>query len=133
MSFDWADYYKIANELITSGHIASSAEARWRTAMSRYYYAFFQLFCEHTATLSQPPPFKRGPGEKGRNHEILKDYLIYHSDREYRGIGEDLKNLHANRILADYEKDIRDCEKKARFSQRVSQNLIKVYSRIISR
>jgi len=55
MSFDWADYLTLAQELADQAASSQSTEAKLRSAISRAYYAAFCKESNHLRTNGQLP------------------------------------------------------------------------------
>jgi uncharacterized protein (UPF0332 family) len=97
MTFDWAEYLKLAREL--AGKVGSSAneEARLRSSISRAYFA---AYCVARKCLSDKGHGIPG-GDKG--HRYICNFLqesIFEAEKQ---AGVDLNRLRNRRNQADYD------------------------------
>ena len=121
MSFDWEDFSTIADALCTNSDLRALGEARYRTAISRAYYAAFHQaisFAENdTAAFTR--------GRTGQDHKNVQDYFQASSDRNRRRIATNLARLHDNRKMADYDDTIiGSVQSLAQSSVAVARNII---------
>ncbi len=98
MSFDWSEYYKLAEDLATRTTSYASQEADLRSAISRAYYA---AFCKGRNLLRDKD------GEtipvNGSAHWFVKNKFMRSSDRVRKKIGQNLDRLRLDRNKADYD------------------------------
>jgi uncharacterized protein (UPF0332 family) len=97
MSFDNSGFYKVAVDLIKLAKNSANAEAFYRSAISRAYYAAFLKARYYLRTKG-----KAIPRTKGTNpHQFVADEIAKIS---YEGweISESLKTLREERNDADY-------------------------------
>jgi uncharacterized protein (UPF0332 family) len=95
MSFDWAEYLALAKELIENPTIYP--EARQRSAVSRAYYAAFNLaknYLEQAEEQSLP--------KTADAHRYVAEYFRLSDDPDQREIGNNLARLRLFRNQADY-------------------------------
>ena len=114
MSFDWADYLKVADDLKNIGSRGSItySEAYYRAAISRAYYAAFKIAQQF---LDNHPDFPKQYTSTSSRVINSHWYVInefgndrekgYFVSREYWPIYTGLKNLKRLREKADYHKD----------------------------
>lgn len=98
MSFDWLDYLILAQELASQAISSSNQEARLRCAISRAYYAAFckaRNHLRHKEHQSFP--------NSGRVHQTVIETFEKSHDPIHQMVGQFLRNLRANRNIADYE------------------------------
>lgn len=98
MSFDWREFLTLAEELYTHPDQYCSAEASFRSATSRAYYAAFQCAYEFACEEGFEPVY----GES--SHSYLQRHFSHHplSNPIYRKISVQLNRLRALRVQADY-------------------------------
>lgn len=131
MSFDWSQYYQIADALFQAAKDPSSKEAFCRSSISRSYYAAFNLSYakraefwgdaaaqgaeKHQWTIERFIEFRGSPKEK---------------QEAYNQIGENLRRLRAYRNIADYNEHFEGtpatvAKTALRLSRYVLDNLVK--------
>jgi len=109
VSFNWSDYLALAVQLHTVPLI--SQEASDRTAISRAYYAAFNLTADRLGTKGE---WRRAHGPQ--DHKELAD-LVKRYGRTTKGrVGHTLERLYYNRCKADYDGDIEQPSKLAEAS-----------------
>ncbi|HXF05948.1 MAG TPA: HEPN domain-containing protein [Blastocatellia bacterium] len=98
MSFDWLEYLDLARELAGQTTAASTQEAKWRSAISRAYYA---AFCKARNCLRD----KQGLSipRTGQAHRIVWRQFKNSPDKSRKRIGENLRRLLNDRRQTDYE------------------------------
>ena len=101
MSFDWREYLDLARELAASGAGAPQAEARWRSAISRAYYAAYAECRAFIIEKMQYDP--HDPVARGRAHEAVVRKFERSPSLGRQRIGVQLRRLMAQRLVADYE------------------------------
>ncbi len=102
MSFQWAEYIGVAQDLLGQTCTAMpSTEAKQRAAASRAYYA---AYWSARSWLERNGLWQRGNGEG--SHEVVIRLFSQQPRREFKGVGMQLKRLRAMRTWADYEKPI---------------------------
>lgn len=97
MSFDWRAYHELAQVLNGDTDAVVSAEAGYRTACSRAYYAAHNeslLYVQKTLWL------------KVDAHNALINFFLTHSDKQFIKLGETLRRLKQRREYADYYETI---------------------------
>jgi uncharacterized protein (UPF0332 family) len=94
MSFDWAEYLRLAEELAQR----PDDEAAHRSAISRAYYAAFGRACTHLMQQSLPV----SPGE-GSHKRIWESFSRL--GRTYGGVQHNGNRLLRRRVIADYQAD----------------------------
>lgn len=100
MRFNWTEYIEFAETLAADKQLAVSAEARYRSAISRAYYAVFRkaeiLLREKDRDINIPS------GRKVDVHFYVKDKFENDPDRVRKGVGTALNRLRLDRNKADY-------------------------------
>jgi hypothetical protein len=98
MSFDWADYLKLAEALARDPNAPGPAEASLRTAISRAYYAAYRSALNLAV--------KRGElavAGLASDHTLVINHFRDASDRTRQKIGANLSRLRGNRNKAGYD------------------------------
>jgi len=98
MSFDWARYLILAQELVEQSVGSPNWEAKLRCAISRAYYA---AYCQARNHLRDKERDRAIP-ESGEAHRYVRD-RFKKGDRFRRQIGEHLNRLYIHRAKADYK------------------------------
>lgn len=98
MSFDWSEYFDLAQELIGLSEVSSGQEARSRTAISRAYYAAFCMSRNHLRDNDNKPVPKGA-----RAHKYVKAEFKSSTDQVRQNIGRNLDRLRIERNKADYD------------------------------
>ena len=93
MTFDWHAYLDLAEQLTTNG-TSKEAEAKNRAAVSRAYYAVYNIALRH----APPSVTKRG----GSSHRRLIDHF---DSNGHHSISNLLETMRDRRNDADYEGD----------------------------
>jgi len=97
MTFDWHEYSALAGCLYNGNLKEASEEARFRSAISRAYYAAYCSARNHIRAHTKPP---LAPGWDG--HRAVAEWFKSQQDPESKQIGQDLLNLLESRQKADY-------------------------------
>jgi len=101
MSFDWTDYVDLSVELVGSGRMRSSREARLRCALSRAYYAAFCLarnqLRDHDG--HSIPAY-------GQAHQYVASAFAASADPRRASIGVLLARMRRERNRADYQDNV---------------------------
>lgn len=98
MSFDWADYLKLAEALTRDPISPGPEEASLRTAISRAYYAAFRSASNLAASRGEIIP-TGSPGD----HGLVINHFQQATDPARQKIGASLSRLRSNRNRADYD------------------------------
>lgn len=98
MSFDWSEYLSLAQELAGQSGRVANQESKYRSAISRAYYA---AFCKARNYLRDVEGQAIPAG--GKSHTYVRDEYRNNSTRTRRRIGEKLNRLRSDRNRADYE------------------------------
>ena len=101
MSFPWVGYLDVAEMLIRVRNSHAPAEARYRVAISRAYYA---AFCAARNYARDREGFT--PSRSGRDHRLVIAYYSQGTSRTHKKIGQTLERLLIERNRADYDDDI---------------------------
>lgn len=105
MSFDWSEYLVLAKELASQTQGSSTQEARWRSAVSRAYYAAFRKARNHL----RDKEGKRQELASGNTHQIVINLFseLYNNSRnknpKHLLIAQNLRDLRSARNRTDYE------------------------------
>lgn len=95
---DWNDYLKIANEVYSKRNSLASEEACCRSAISRAYYAVFNIADIRQRNKEKGlKPFSFG------THQNLIRYYKDHQDKKRKNIGTKLDRLSDLRNFCDYD------------------------------
>lgn len=98
MSFAWNDFLTLADGLLRNLPSPGSEESRFRTAISRAYYA---AFCSARATAASQDGLMISYA--GEDHNRVTAHFRFARDPLRRKIGWDLKRLRDFRNQADYD------------------------------
>jgi hypothetical protein len=101
MSFPWNDYLTVAEALIRARNTFAPAEARYRVAISRAYYAAYCAARNHARDTEGYVPVPTG-----RDHGLVAEHYLARTSRVHRQIGQTLQRLLLERHRADYDDDI---------------------------
>lgn len=126
MNFDWLRYLTLAKEMMDKVNEFADQEAVYRSVVSRAYYA---VFCSTRNYVREVD----GKEFYGNDHQSLQRYLIAHSHRSRKKLGNQLRTLHQHRIKADYqgnldEKAISKASRAVALAQEIADNLGKIFS-----
>ena len=100
MSFDWAEYQRLAERLRHE-----EGEAERRSAISRVYYS---VFCRARNYLTDTD-FVVSVMGSGSHQQVWNEFRM--RGRTHNPIGLKGKSLHHNRIKADYEEEVKSLDK----------------------
>lgn len=101
MSFPWVDYLTVAEALMQARNTFAPAEARYRVASSRAYYAAYCAARNHARDHE-----RYSPVTTGADHRLVAEHYRAGTSRAHRKIGEILQRLIVERHCADYDDDI---------------------------
>lgn len=113
---DSADFLNVSARLC-----ASSAEEDCRTAVSRSYYALYNVLYIHLS--SQGVQFTT----TGLDHKRMIHYLLNCEDANASRLGYALRNLQTNRIIADYRMNQVVTQKRSEFAYRNALAMVRFY------
>jgi hypothetical protein len=101
MSFDWANYLLLANELFRSKDKLPSEEACMRAAISRSYYSAHCTARNHARD-------REGftPSRTGEDHINVIRHFLGAGDHKRKKIGAELDRLRIDRGKADYHDNV---------------------------
>lgn len=109
MSFNWSEYFDVAQELFEQAkHSSPHQEAKLRIAISRAYYAAFGMARDHLRSkdrIWEPRTLTNAKGERVSVHEYVIDQFINSLDSKRAEIGVNLDRLRRYRNAADYHLD----------------------------
>jgi uncharacterized protein (UPF0332 family) len=119
MSFDWTDYLSLAQTLYKEAKSQPQAEARYRAAISRAYYAAFCSARNHLNSVE-----RKGILPGARVHAEVRKTFAEHPNPVRRKIGLQLDRLFENRKRADYEDDFTGVDRAAGFTLKKATEVI---------
>lgn len=101
MSFDWTEYFVLAQDLAGQGVTSPTEEAKLRSAISRAYYA---AFCKARNHLRD----REGCSipDTGEAHAKVRDIFRDSPDKQRTRIGTELNRLREDRRKADYDDSV---------------------------
>ncbi len=103
--FDWQDYYILARELLSLADGVSQEEAMLRAALSRAYYAAYNLACDYLRDIGEYPTKQEIQASRMESHKFLIEIFMENSAHpEWDEIGKKLYTLKNFRHRADYDK-----------------------------
>jgi hypothetical protein len=97
--FDWLQFHHLAKELLGMIHEPVSEEAKQRSAISRAYYAAFNITAEYVLASEGENALPAGVAL----HEAVQRHFGVQKDAVSRKIADDLAYLRAERNKADYK------------------------------
>lgn len=104
MSFDWSEYFivaqELANQAITSSKNQGTIEAKLRCAISRAYYAAFRKARNHLRDKEGEPLHVL---THGNTHQVVINLFNTGSDIDRLMIAQFLHDLRSARNRADYD------------------------------
>ena len=102
MSYDWAEFLRLAESLESNPDSPGPREAALRSAASRAYYAAFHQALDHAIGEGFSPAYT------GDDHRRVQAYFRRYSppSKIRRKIAQELARLLAERHKADYRNDI---------------------------
>ena len=108
MSFDWSQYFDVAQELAEQAKTAPLPlqEAKLRASISRAYYAVFskaRYHLRYTIKIPEPNPLVDVNGNRINIHQYVKQTYMNSSEEDYVEIGLALDRMIKNRNAADYD------------------------------
>lgn len=121
---DWNDYLKIAKEVYSKRDSLASEEACCRSAISRAYYAVYNIAAIRQRTKERGlRPLSQG------SHQNLIAYYRNHRDRKRVKIGLELDRILDIRVFCDYQYSktrvsISDYPTQAAYTLRDTEKLI---------
>ena len=120
MSFNWTDFFTLAERLVRHPSTPGPDEASLRTAISRAYYA---VFCSaRILATTQEGLTLQGTGDV---HNQVIAHFRFAQDKSRRDIGLDLRRLRRRRNQADYESVLDDEPKSlAQSSVDIARNIL---------
>lgn len=96
MSFDWMKFWHLSDELVKSGSQPVLDEAKLRSAVSRAYYAAYNVAFSYLKSHAQHPI---GSDKHKATYERFKKF----TDSRRKSIGNSLERLRNSRVIADYD------------------------------
>jgi uncharacterized protein (UPF0332 family) len=97
--FDWVQYHHLAKELLGMIHEPVGEEAKQRSAISRAYYAAFNIAAAYVIASEGDNALPAGVAQ----HEAVQRHFSVRKDMVSRKIADDLAYLRAERNKADYK------------------------------
>jgi uncharacterized protein (UPF0332 family) len=104
MSYNWTDYYELAKQLGARAEITGEelSEALFRSAVSRAYYAAYNLSLNYAKNLGYEYSNQRG------RHEDLIKFFGDRGDADSKIIALRLESCRDSRTIVDYHTEIPD-------------------------
>ena len=103
MSFNWADYLRFAESLVSTPSSPGPEEAALRAAISRAYYA---AFCSARNLAESRGEMTRA--RRSTDHRLVIDHFQDAPEFVRQQIGADLSRLRRFRNNADYDDRLKD-------------------------
>jgi uncharacterized protein (UPF0332 family) len=136
MSFDWLEFYSLSKSLINDQISQDLTVSKYRTSISRAYYAAYNLskeyletFCKIDFDSAEILTIKKEL--KYTSHSIIYKIMQTSNDTDVRVGGSKLATLHSKRIDADYHaNNIENIKDKAIDSVRLADIIIKCLQNI---
>ena len=97
--FDWLQYHNLAKERLGMIHEPVSEEAKQRSAISRAYYAAFNIAAEYILASEGESALPAGVAQ----HEAVQRHFSIRKDGVSRKIADDFGYLRTERNKADYK------------------------------
>ncbi len=126
MSFDWTQYYQLSRELLGKPNSSASEEAKQRSAISRAYYAVFNLAADYIVAVEGDDALPRTKDV----HYAVSDYFRRESDKVSRDIADHLYNLRSARNQSDYKTSISSLRQLADSSLMRANSAIQLLSKL---
>ena len=104
MSFPWSDYLTVAEALIQARNTFAPAEARYRAAISRAYYAAYGATRNYARAYEGYIPVPAG-----RDHGLVAEHYLAGTSRTHHKIGQTLQRLLIERHRADLLELLKRC------------------------
>ncbi|MCB9810956.1 MAG: hypothetical protein H6779_05045 [Candidatus Nomurabacteria bacterium] len=131
MSFDWNNYLELAKVLRDDSTVVTNnlTEAQQRSSVSRVYYSAYNLVLSHAKTLGYSFPYLRD-SKTGKpltgSHADLIQFCKDHTDPVINNIARDLESCRNSRVIADYEDDFPELNKKNKIAIKKVTRILKV-------
>lgn len=125
MTFDWANYLHLAEELVRSKDKRLSEETYMRTAISRSYYSVFCTARNHARD-------REGfiPSRTGDDHGKVISHFRGAGDYKRRKIGTDLDRLRIDRGKADYNDDVQNLDNLSNVTISRAREVLRLIGRL---
>jgi uncharacterized protein (UPF0332 family) len=117
--FDWSNYLDFSKRVLNFNCDSQIEEAKYRTIVSRAYYAAFHNSSLYMKNVLGIPPIT-GPGA----HQWVIDNLNNSSDLKANEAAAKLKTLKWSRRIADYDSDKKTKERHATNAIKLSEQII---------
>lgn len=105
MIFDWKNYLELARSLQKLNlNKEEIKEACYRTAVSRAYYAIFNITLDFAEKKLEYVKLLKE--EAGKNHRELKKHYQQQPNLDYKKIGKILGRMRNDRTVCDYENEV---------------------------
>lgn len=121
MTFDWAEYLKLAQELAGQAVNPANEEAKLRSSVSRAYYA---AYCKARNYLRDIEGYSIPPTSKA--HTYVRNKFKNSPDRLRRSIGDGLDRLRIRRDQVDYDDSVTGLSSMVIMSLKSTQNIIRM-------
>lgn len=117
MTFDWLEYFQIAEKFLTQAEYEHNSQAYYRSSISRAYYSVFCIL-RNTKKLND--------SKKGNIHKYLIDLLKKSHNEDEIYIGTILDELRYLRNLADYDDKENIDKKRAKGSIEKAKQILEI-------
>jgi len=105
MKFNWSEYLDLAKELAGRKNINVSDEAKFRSSISRAYYASYCKLYSYLRDVEQDDSLPKGE-EAHKGHIYVRNKFLDSNEEVRIQIGQNLNRLLTHRIKADYYDNI---------------------------
>lgn len=120
MSFNWAEYLDLAQQLTdTSAVVSVGTEAKSRAAISRAYYAAFCKSRNHIRDIDGKSVPKSADA-----HRFVKIQFKSSKDTVRQSIGNNLDRLRIERNKADYDDVVPSMPSTTKFALALAQDVV---------
>lgn len=105
MKFNWSEYLDLAKELAGIKNINVSDEAKFRSSISRAYYASYCKLYSYLRDVERDNSLPKGE-DAHMGHKYVRDKFLENEEEVHIQIGQNLSRLLTDRIKADYYDNI---------------------------
>lgn len=105
MKFNWSEYLNLAKDLAGIKNINVSDEAKFRSSISRAYYASYCKLYSYLRDVEKDDSLPKGE-EAYMGHKYVRNKFLDSKEEIHIQIGQNLGRLLTDRIKADYYDNI---------------------------
>lgn len=143
MSFDWSEYFELAQYLADINSVNSSgsainpksrlSEAKLRSSISRAYYAAFCIARNYLRDFLHDPKLLKARNGDLNEHKYVAEEFKHNraKNKKMIEVGNDLSKLRQYRNKSDYDDRIYSLEKEVQFSLKLAENVISKITELI--